>query len=175
MTDQQTLDDAREQADENGGFLVSGKVKAHKTGKVYTIPNLHLLDDDQQAAYDQFIHELQNCDRHPDIQVPQRTIRTTDPETGEVTETVIEGHTLRGDIIEPYQKDGKLLTPPYNVRIAQILLGEEGYEEFKAGGGKSSEVRQELLRMKTETEERLRQDSKSRNSSGPVENVSEAD
>lgn len=172
--DQQTLDDAREQADEHDGFLRSGKVKARKTGKVYTIPNLQLLDDDQQQAYDRYIHELQQCDRYPDVQVPERTIKTTDPETGEVTETTIAGHTLRGDFIEPYQKDGKLIEPPYNVRLTQILLGDK-YEEFKNGGGRSADVRQELLRMKRETEERVRNDSKSRDGAGAVEDVSDAD
>ena len=182
--DQPTLDDAREQADEHGGFLVSGKVKARKSGREYTIPNLLLLDDDQQAQYDALIHKLNQCDRYPDTDlpeqvVPQRTVKVTDPETGEVTETVVAEHvvparTVRGDFIEPYQKDGELITPPYNVQIAKILLGDD-YEEFKAGGGRSSDVRVELLRMRRETEERARNDSKSVDSSSQVEGVSEAD
>lgn len=188
--DQPSLDDAREQADEHQGFLRSGKVTAHKTGEEFTIPNLQLLDDDQQAEYDKFIHELQQCDRYPDVEVPEqvvpeRVIKTTDPETGEVTETTVKEHTvpartIRGDFIEPYQKtqpDGtvKLIEPPYNVRMTQILLGKEGYKRFKAAGGRSSDVRQELLRMKRETEERMRQDSKSGAGAGEVESVPNAD
>lgn len=182
--DQQTLDDAREQADEHDGFLRSGKVKARESGEEFTIPNLLLLDDDQQEKYDDLIHRLNQCDRHPDVEipeqiVPQRVVKSTDPETGEVTETTVAEHviparTVRGDFIEPYQKDGVRVTPSYNIQIAQILLGDK-YEAFKEGGGRSADVRMELLRMRRETEERARNDSKSRDGSSEDSGVLEAD
>jgi hypothetical protein len=185
MTDQIEIDsvhEARDQADEYEGFARSGRVKAHKTGKWYTVTNLLMLDDDQQDRYDALIHELNQCDKYPDVEipeqvVPERHIKVTDPD-GSVSETTVAEHRVparvqRGDFIEPYQKDGVRITPPYNVAIAQIVLDD--YEGFKAGGGRSSEVRMELLRMKKETEERQRNDSKSGDGVSPVEGVPAGD
>lgn len=177
------LQEARDQADEHNSFVRSGRVKAHKTGEWFTIPSLLLLDDDQQAEYNKMIHRLNQCDHHPEVhipeqQVPERVIKVTEPD-GTVNETTVAAHTIPartvpGDFIEPYQKDGALIEPPYNVQIAQILLGDD-YERFKKGGGRSSDVRLELLRMKRESEERANADSKSVDSSAPVETVSTGD
>lgn len=170
--------DARDQADEHDSFVKSGTVKAHKTGEHFTIPSLMLLDDDQQAEYDALQHELNQCDRWPDEeipaqQVPERTI-TDDGMTTTIAGHTIPGRTIRGDYMQPYQKDGDLLTPPYNVRIAKILLGDK-YEAFKAGGGKSAEVVQELMRMSRESNKRLASDSKSADGSADSEGVPAAD
>lgn len=153
------VQEAREQADEYTSFIRSGKVKAHKTGKEFTIPSLQLLDDDQQVAYNKLMHTLNQCDRWPDTEVPERTVKQTDPD-GTVTETTIKRHTMTGDFISPYQKDGELVEPPYNIAMAQILLGDQ-YDQFKAGGGKSAEVVEELMRLRVETVKRQASDPKS--------------
>ena len=151
--------DAREQADEADSFIRSGKVTAHKTGKEYTFPSLDLLDDDQSVAYNKLMHTLNQCDRWPDTEVPARTVKQTDAD-GTVTETTVEAHTLRGDIMSPYQKDGELIEPPYNIAMAQILLGDD-YDEFKTGGGKSAEVVEELFRIRADRVKRQTDDPKS--------------
>lgn len=153
------VQDAREQADEYGSFIRSGKVKAHKSGEVFTFPSLRLLDDDQQVEYNKLQHTLNQCDRWPDTEVPERTIKQTDAD-GTVTETTVKAHTVRGDFMTPYQKDGKLIEPPYNIAIAQLLLGDR-YEEFKQSGGRSAELVEELMRMQSESLKRQSSDPKS--------------
>jgi hypothetical protein len=152
------VEDAREQADEFGGFARSGKVK-DETGKEYTFPSLLLLSDKQQEAYDELQHTLNHCDRWPDRQIPKRMIKQTDPD-GTVTETTVEAHTVPGDFMSPYEKDGERIKPAYSIAIAQILLGKQ-YEEFEKNGGKSAELVEELKRMQQRTAERQAADSKS--------------
>lgn len=166
--------DVREQADEYSGFVRSGKVKAHKTGEEFVIPSLLLLDDDQQIAYEALQHKLNQCDRYPDTEVPERRITVAEGD-GETTETVIAAHTVRGDFIQPYQKDGELLSPPYAVQMAQILFGEKEYKRFKAAGGRSNEIMLEMMRMRDESNERRLTDSKSGGGAAKGEEVSAGD
>lgn len=156
----QALGHAREQADEAGGFLASGKATAHKTGEVFTVIHPKMFDDDQQAEFNRLQHLLNRCDRHPDYEVPEHRTIVTAPD-GTVTETVLAGNRQRGDYIEPYQLDGDLVEPPYQVQITAIILGADEYARFKAGGGRSVEVVDELLRMQRETVKRVSDDPKS--------------
>jgi hypothetical protein len=159
MSKQDQLEVAREQADEYASFAQSAKIKAPKTGEEFTVPNLLLLDDEQQAAFEKLQHMVNKCDRYPDTVVPEREVESTD-EDGTVTKTKIAAHTMPGDFIQPYQKDGELLDPPYTVQLAKILLGEEQYEKFKAGGGSSQQLNLLLRKMRQDTEERAKADPK---------------
>lgn len=165
---------AREQADEYASFAASGHVTAHKSGKKWDIPSLLLLDDDQLIEYQKLQHKLNQCDRWPDVEVPRRQIKRTEAD-GAVFETNIDGHTERGDFIQPYQKGGELISPPYEIQMALIFWGKDGYERFKAEGGRSSEIPLELRRMKRETDRRSTEDPFPDDGDGVVAAVSDGD
>jgi hypothetical protein len=83
-------------------------------------------------------------------------------------ETEIGEHTVRGNFIQPYQKDGVLLEPPYSIQLAIIFWGEDGYQRFKNGGGRSAEIPTALDELNRRLQERLSDDSKSAGSGGDV-------
>ena len=91
----------------------------------FDIPNPGLLDDDQQDRWEDLQFELEQYDRDDS-----------------------------GDLITPYRKDGRLITPSYNARLGVVLFGEDGYAEFKAGGGSGSQIALEWARMNAEFEKR---------------------
>lgn len=152
--------EAQEQADEFGGFARSATVVAHKTGEEFTVPSVILLDDDQLIAYEKLHHQLNQCDRHPDVDQPKQRFVHKNPDGTEV-ETEIGAHTQRGDFIQPYQKDNELITPPYSIQLAIIFWGEEGYKRFKEGGGRSAEIPEKLRELNAEMAKRMAADSKS--------------
>ncbi len=115
-----TPKEAKEQAADYWGFTPSVPIEV-EGGKVFEIPNPALMDDDQQERWEELQYQLESCDRAPD-----------------------------GEYLTPYRVDGELLKPPYNVRLAQALWGEDGYAEYKAGGGISSQIGLEWTRMSEE-------------------------
>lgn len=159
--------EAQEQADEFGGFARSATVVAHKSGEKFTVPSVVLLDDDQLVAYEKLHFELNRCDRWPDVESPQQRFINKNPD-GTVVETEIGAHTQRGDFIQPYQKDGVLVEPPYSIQLATIYWGTEGYAKFKAGGGRSAEIPEKLRELNTQLQERAAADSKSAGSNGDL-------
>jgi len=156
---QQALADAAEQATEYGGFARSAKIVARRSGEEFEVRSPLLFDDDQLIAYQRLHHLINQCDRWPDTQVPEQRI-VSKRENGEEVETYIGAHTRRGEFIEPYQKDGELIDPPYEIQVAQIVLGDD-YERFRAGGGSSRELVQLLAEMRIAAENRVAGDSKS--------------
>jgi hypothetical protein len=126
-----------------------------------------LLDDDQLIAYEALHHELNQCDRYPDTEMPAQRFVHKNPD-GTVVETETGAHTQRGDFIQPYQKDGALIVPPYSIQLATIFWGEEGYAEFKAGGGRSAEIPDKLRDLNRAMQERQAADSKSAGSNGDM-------
>ncbi|MGJ6126195.1 hypothetical protein QN239_26820 [Mycolicibacterium sp. Y3] len=90
-------------------------------GTVFHIPNTALLDDDQQERWEALQFDLERCDRDDD-----------------------------GELISPYRIDGEPLTPSYNVRLGQVVFGEDGYEKFKAAGGSGNRIALEWARMNKE-------------------------
>lgn len=178
-----TIEEARAQVEEFAGPLRSEYLRVGD--EVFEIPHPALLDDEQQDRYDALQFEIQQCDRHPDVVIPDhklesRTITVDGEEvevgkdgtvTGgnvrvEVSETFVPGRVIKGQPILPYQKtdeDGNttLLTPNYNARLAIALWGEERYAKFRAAGGSSRIIGMIWQRMNRDTEEREASDPKS--------------
>lgn len=156
---------AREQAAEYFGFTASVFIQVD-SGKVFEIPNPGLMDDDQLERWEDLRFRLEKCDREPDTEVPEQRL-----DNG----AVIPAHTIEGDVLTPYRINGELLKPPYNVQLAIVLFGEEGYKEYKAGGGASSQITLEWARMNKEYQERVADDPKSGGSVSPLEIVPSRD
>lgn len=95
-------------------------------------PNLRMLDDDALAAWDQLWFDLEDYDHH-EITLPERVVKDADG-----TEMVLPPETRQGALKVPYRKTdpdtGKsaLMDPPYEVRVAQIALGDN-YAVLRAG------------------------------------------
>ena len=94
-------------------------------------PNLRMLDDDRQAAYEELLFETESYDRLPDIHFPEQTL-----DSG----AVIPADTKRGALLEPYRKGGELIKPPHSVRVVQAALGEDVYTVLRAGGRSAADV-----------------------------------
>lgn len=148
--------DARDQAAEFLGFAASETIEL-SNGDSVEIPNPGLLDDDQQERYDALQFELESCDYDDDIEIPERTVTHAD---GRV-EILQPARTVKGGLKDPLRKNGQLLSPGYNQRLALAILGEEGYAKFKAAGGRAADVSLMWRKMKKQWDERQDADSKS--------------
>jgi hypothetical protein len=156
---------AREQSADFHGFAASVDIQIGDD--VFEIPNPSLLDDDQQERFNDLQAEVErDCDREDDIVIAERTL-----EDG----TVIPTRTLRGDLKQPYAIKGEPLRPAYNTRLAKALFGEQRYERFKAGGGRSNQIALIWGQMHKEFEERRKSDPKSVGSFEGSEIVSNGD
>lgn len=147
--------EAKDQAAEYFGFTASAFIQV-EGGRVFEIPNPGLMDDDQIERYEELQFTLEQCEREADTVIPERVVKDDDGNSVTFPERVI-----RGDFKTPYRIDGKLLKPPYAVRLATAVFGEEGYAEYKAGGGIASQVSMEWARMNREYQERVDADPKS--------------
>ena len=78
-----------------------------------------------------------------------------------------------GDLKEPYRKDGQLVES-YNVQLAKALFGSK-FKDFKAAGGRSSDVALIWWRMRKELADRSRRDSKSAGGPGAVAALPDGD
>lgn len=161
--------EAKEQAADYFGFAASVYIQV-ESGKVFEIPNPGMMDDDQQERWDELQYLLEGCDREDDIVIPERTVINEDGSA-----TTYPEQRLPGEVKTPYRINGELLKPPYNVRLAKVLWGEEGYAEYKAGGGISSQIGMEWARMNQEYQKRVEADPKSAGSGVPLEVVPEGD
>lgn len=164
IDDRQRVLDAREQAAEACGFSASKTVYT-PDGKEWEVPFFHLFDDDQQIRWDALQFELETWDHEDSIEIPEQM----------VDGTKIAARTIKGDLKQPYRKGNVLVSPPYNVQLAVVVFGEEGYQRFKAAGGRSSDVALAFLQMKTEWEKRQKSDPKSLAGVRPLEAVRETD
>lgn len=153
------LQAAQDQADEYGGFARAGKITARGSGEVFDVRNPLFFDDDMLTAYQALHHRMNQCDRWPDTEVPEQHVETAQPD-GTVVKSHMGAHTRRGDYIEPYQENGILVDPPYEVQVAKIILGDK-YDAFKAGGGSSRELAMVLQKLRERGEEREAADPKS--------------
>lgn len=160
-----SVKEAKEQAAEYFGFTASAFIQV-ENGKIFEIPNPGLMNDDQQERWEELQFLLEQCDRTEDVILPGYT-----KEDG----TVVPDQHIPGEIKTPYRINGELLKPPYNVRLAKALFGEEGYAEYKAGGGIANQIALEWARMNKEYQERVRSDSKSDGSGPTLEVVSSGD
>lgn len=189
-----SVEAAKAQAAEYFGFAASESIVLtleDGSTRTFEVPNPALFDDDQQERWNQLQFEIQQCDRLPDIVIPDHKLRhkvtyvdgeevhVGDEITGgtvrvEETETFVPARTIRGQLITPYQRtreDGKveLIKPGYDARVAIALWGEEGYAVFKANGGNSRLVGLIWNQMTREAAEREAADSKSDGSDRGVE------
>lgn len=101
--------------------------------KVPPHPSLRLLDDDALQSLDQLDLDLESCERHPDIYIPEQ--KGKDRTGAEIT---LPAETKPGALKIPYRKigdDGKpvLLNPPYEVQVVKIAIGEDQYKKLRAG------------------------------------------
>lgn len=194
-----SIEDAKAQAAEFFGFPTGEDIRIKLedgTVEVFTVPFPGTLSDAQQERWNQLQFDIDQCDRYPDVVVPdhkltrtekvgERTITegekvTTETDVVIEDETFVPGQTMQGQLIQPYRKtqpDGsvKLMEPPYNARVAIALWGEERYAVFKANGGESRLINLLQQKMQRELEERQKADTKSAGSTGGVDEVSEAD
>lgn len=166
--DPEAIEAAREQADDFESFLRPLEIPV-KDG-VFKVTHPNMLDDDQDELYQQMRYEFNQCDRAEE-EVPTSTFVTKDGTT-----TTIEAHVVKGGFIDPFQKDGKRITPSYNVQMAKILLGtEEEYARFKAAGGTSNAIAIALAKRSEEMRNRRASDPKSGGSTVVPEAVAETD
>lgn len=95
-------------------------------------PNLNMLDEDEQEAYEDLLAEMRSYDREPDIYIPEQKL-----ENG----VVLPAETRRGALIgPPYYKDGVRVTPAHRTRVVQAALGAEKYAQLRAAGKSSADV-----------------------------------
>lgn len=153
--------EARAQAAEYLGFTASVEIVLDN-GEVFEIPNPGLLDDDQQERFEELQAELDSFD-HEEVQVPvvEYSIETRADGSTFSKPVVVEHKTERVLQTNPHRKDGKPVKPPYNVRLAIALWGEDGYARYKAGGGISNQIALEWARMNREFVARESSDPKS--------------
>jgi hypothetical protein len=122
-------------------------------------PNLRMLDDDQQQAYEELMFEVESYDRDPDIYIPEQTLTSG---------VVLPEATRRGDLLLPYRKDGKLVKPPHSVRVVQVCLGDDAYKRLKAAGKNASDIWKIWNQQGLELTERQDDDPKSNGSASPL-------
>jgi putative intracellular protease/amidase len=173
----QSCEEAREQAAAYLGFVVSERITL-PNGEVFEIPNPSLLDEDQQARYDQLQVESEDWDRHPDI--PEVLNEDGVPEVLNEDGTVktpgraptVRTPARRGNVKVPERKDDVLVN--YNMRLAKAIFGER-YDAFKAAGGRSSDVNLHWSRMNKALADRRAVDSKSAQGGSDLADSASAD
>ncbi len=119
-------------------------------------PNLRMLDDEALEALEAYEEEIETYDKDDD---------------GQVKNLMAGG---------PFFKDGKRVSPPYRVRMVQIAIGEDRYEELRTktiNGQKcgARDVWRAWSDQGVEIVERINQDSKSDAGSVVLEDVSPSD
>lgn len=140
-------------------------------GDKFPVYNVLLLDDDQQENFDLLNFNLGKCDKHPDQEIAGRTVTATDPDGTEV-KTEYHAQTVKGGFVQPYQLNGKLVTPNYNVQLVKALLSEDDYVKFKAAKGKSSEYAAAVKKLSEAADDREASDPKSEAGSSALADVS---
>lgn len=160
-----SVQEAKDQAADYFGFTASTYIQV-ENGKVFEIPNPGLMDDDQQARWEDLQFLLEQCDREEDYVIEQTVL-----EDGRV----LPEKRIPGEMLVPYRINGELLRPPYNVRLAIALFGEDGYAEYKANGGIANQIALEWAKMNREYQERLQSDTKSDGRDPALESVPTGD
>ncbi len=124
---------AREQAD-NYDSMFSSIPMELDDGSVLDLPphpNLGMLDDEQQEAYEELMFEMETYDRDPDIVFKEQTLSSG---------SVVPERTVRGDLKTPYRKNGVLVKPPHRTKVVQVALGDKDYARLIAGGKNAVDV-----------------------------------
>src|SRR5262245_49251594 len=101
------------------------------------------LDDDTQERVNKVQHSFNQCDPAPGVTLPERTITAPDG-----TVTHVGSQSVSGGLLLPYQKGGELVTPAHSVQLTAAILGDDGYEKFKAAKGNSNEFVKEAMALR---------------------------
>ena len=139
-------------------------------------PNLRMLDDDALEAYEAYLEEVETYDRGPDIYIPEQKVKDRDG-----NEMTLPAEVRPGPVLgPPYFKDKKRVSPPREVRIVQVVLGQEQYDVLrskKIDGRKAGarDVWRAWNEQGNEITARADDDSKSAASADVLEDVPPAD
>ena len=165
------MSDATEQAKANKSIFAPSELKLDD-GTVIVVPphpNLRMFEDDAQAELEALEVDIQeNCDREPDIFIPEQTVKGKDGH-----DITLPAETRQGALKTPYRKNKKVLKPPYSVQVAIIALGKEQYDKLRAGTiggrrGSAADVWRHWNEQGTDIMERADADPKSEGSSGDL-------
>ncbi|MCV7255345.1 hypothetical protein H7J86_24585 [Mycobacterium hackensackense] len=154
---------AQDQADANNSFARSATITTEEN-VTFTVRNPLFFNAKQLTAYHKLHHRMNQCDRWPDTEQPERRVFTQQPD-GTKIESYTGAHVVRGDYIEPYQETGEdgithLVDPPYEIQVCQIVLGDK-YQEFEDAGGSPGELVQLLKDLRSGLVKRADADDKS--------------
>lgn len=137
--------EAREQAEAYDSIFATREIVLDDGSvvKVPPHPDLGMLDDDAQEAYEQLLFERDTeYEREPDIYIPEQRLR--DPKTGHETGIVQPAETVPGRLKTPYRRriDDRSVrvTPPWSIQLAKIALGEVEYKRLREGGKGAGDV-----------------------------------
>jgi len=125
-------------------------------------PNLRMLDDDAQEEYEDLMMEVEGYDREPDIYIPESTLSSG---------VVLPAETRRGELKQPYRKDGVRVKPAHSIRVVQIALGDN-YTKLRAAGMSAADVWRIWNQQGLDLNKRQEEDSKSNGSGGGLGSVS---
>jgi hypothetical protein len=156
---------AREQADAYDSVFSSINLELDNGDSIELPPhpNLQMLDDDRQAAYEELMFEVESYDREPDIYIPEQKL-----DSG----IVLPAETKRGELKRPFRKNGELVKPPHSVRVVQVALGDAAYARLRAGGRCAADVWRCWNEQGMRIAERQVVDRKSNGSSGTLVSLS---
>ena len=164
--------EARESAAEYFGFAASEWIKVGDAK--FEIPNPGLMDDEQLERYEELQDSLRYFDRD---EVERRNAITGEVVVHPVTGDPVVDHVL----IEPHRKGGELVRPPYAVRLAVAVWGQDGYDLYvqkckEIGEKPNSGIIPVIWRkMQRQFSDRLDADSKSADRADADEAVSDGD
>lgn len=154
MSENNSASEAREQANAYKSIF-SDRTLRFDDGTTLTIPphpNLRMMDDDVLEAYEAYLEEVETYDRGPD---------------GEV-------------LGPPYFKEKQRVTPPREIKIVQVVIGEDAYKTLRSKtiGGRKAAARDVWMAWSeqgSEISERADSDSKSDGGADVLEDVSASD
>lgn len=130
---------AREQADAYESVFAPTLLTLDN-GDVVSIPphpNLSMLDDAGQEAYEDLLMEAETYDREPDIYIPEQRLRGPD---GNENGVVLPAETKQGALKNPYRKGGVRITPAWRTQVVMAALGPQKYAQLTAGGKSAGDV-----------------------------------
>jgi hypothetical protein len=128
---------ARDQADAYGSVFAPTPLELSYpdgSSEIVSIPphpNLNMLNDEHQEAYEELLFEVESYDRDPDVYIPQQTL-----DSG----VILPEETRKGRVLLPHRKGGELVKPPHSVRVVQVCLGEELYAKLRRAGKNAADI-----------------------------------
>lgn len=152
--------EARAQAEAYDSLFANQKIVLNdgSTMEIPPHPDFGMLDDDRMEAYEELVFESESYDREPDIYIPEQHL-----DSG----LTLPADTQQGALKRPFRIEGKLVKPPWTVRVAMAALGENEYARLKAGGRSAADVWR--IWGKQGLEVKLRQENDPKSVDGPLD------